>query len=68
MRVHCTPNNGYRAGLAGEGYHGLCPRDLAGAFVERYRAGRCIYDIRARYRSLKYDLEKRCPSTFQLKR
>lgn len=52
VRQYCTPQIGYQAGLAGEGYHGLCPTDLKQAFSARFWEGRRIYDIRAEYRSL----------------
>lgn len=42
---YCLPENGYRVGLAGERYYGVCDDAL---FVERYNQGKQQYDIKQR--------------------
>lgn len=42
---YCLPENGYRVGLAGESYYGVCDNNL---FVERYNQGNEQYRINKR--------------------
>ncbi|MEC5397043.1 DUF2799 domain-containing protein [Uliginosibacterium sp. H1] len=57
LQRYCTPDNGLRAGLSGQGYAGVCPADLAVAFEERYIAGREVW--RQRQRIDEIDNERR---------
>ncbi len=40
VAVYCTPENGYRLGLAGRGASRICPPETARAFELAYRDGR----------------------------
>lgn len=42
---YCLPENGYRVGLAGERYYGVCDDAL---FVERYHQGKQQYEVKQR--------------------
>ncbi|MCC7405505.1 MAG: DUF2799 domain-containing protein [Bdellovibrionales bacterium] len=41
----CTPTNGYEMGRTGQIYYYVCPADLEGEFVGRFRLGRKIYQL-----------------------
>jgi hypothetical protein len=48
LEVYCTPENGFRVGRDGQSYSHVCPASSAKAFVERYEAGRRIYEAEQR--------------------
>lgn len=48
LEVYCTPENGFRVGRAGQSYQSVCPASRATGFVERYEAGRRIYEAEQR--------------------
>jgi len=63
LDIYCQPENGYKVGLSGENYQGVCPATLAPAFTQRYNVGLKTYrintQINARYsdiRSYEYEL------------
>jgi hypothetical protein len=39
----CTPRNGYRQGVHGKGYNGVCPSHLEGPFVKAHAYGMGVY-------------------------
>jgi len=39
----CTPRNGYRVGLGGGHYNGVCPQPLDAPFMEAVSKGRAVY-------------------------
>jgi hypothetical protein len=43
LREFCRPQNGYRVGLSGMSYGGICPEDLAPAFLQAYDAGQELH-------------------------
>lgn len=49
---YCTPENALEVGRRGSGYRNACPPELEGAFLERYRAGRKVYDAQQRVERL----------------
>ncbi|MGI2853080.1 DUF2799 domain-containing protein [Shewanella algae] len=60
LQNYCQPENGYRVGLAGEGYAGVCSSN---AFIEQYNAGYHQYqlnkradEIRNRLRQIDYQI------------
>ncbi len=57
LTQYCTPHNGYRRGLTGKSYKGLCRKDLEGPFLDAYNKGRDVYyfkqDISRQERKLK---------------
>lgn len=40
----CTPENGERWGRDGRSYYNSCPPQIEAGFLDRYRAGRRVYD------------------------
>lgn len=40
LKQYCTLEGGYRAGLNGSAYLGVCPEESEGAFLKAYRSGR----------------------------
>ena len=46
--MYCTPQVGWREGLAGQGYQGVCRGRNEAAFVQAYEAGREIHRLQSR--------------------
>jgi hypothetical protein len=44
----CAPDNGFRLGARDANYHGQCPQELDYGFLDGYRLGQDIYDLRRR--------------------
>ena len=51
LQEFCKPLNGFRTGARGNGYNGVCPAELDGAFTEAYQSGRQLYVLRSRVSS-----------------
>ena len=49
----CTPRRGFLLGRKGDNYNGVCPRELETAFLDSYRAGKKLYQIRQTIRRVK---------------
>ena len=47
LREFCQPKNGFRVGLQGGGYANVCSGPTENAFVDGYRYGKQIHDVRA---------------------
>ena len=47
IKRYCQPGKGYSLGRRGRSYGGICPALLEAAFLQAYRQGREIYDLRA---------------------
>lgn len=47
-RVYCTRERGYREGVNGAAYQGICPADLAPAFTRAHKDGLELYHLRQR--------------------
>ena len=43
LTVWCAPRNGYRIGLRGGHYNGVCPQGMEQPFVEAVSRGRAVY-------------------------
>lgn len=43
LREYCQPANGYRLGVRGGSYGGICPAPLQGAFVAAFESGHQLY-------------------------
>ncbi len=43
LEVWCAPRNGYRIGLGGGRYNGVCPQAMEKPFVEAVSRGRAVY-------------------------
>lgn len=52
LRSYCRLENAVPLGLSGAAYAGVCPPEIEGLFVPRYRAGRAVYLLRGEVRSL----------------
>lgn len=48
LREFCRPANGYRLGVNGGSYGGVCPNDLEAPFVSAFNAGHELYTLQAR--------------------
>jgi len=49
VQTYCTPAVGWREGLAGRGYNGVCrPRGTEGAFLQAYQAASEIHRLQSR--------------------
>lgn len=44
--IYCSPDNAVRAGVEGWAYEGICPPEIEAGFLNRYRAGRTVYEAR----------------------
>lgn len=56
LREYCQPANGYRLGLGGGDYRGVCPVDLEGDFVGAFEGGRQLRSLEARVSSARAQL------------
>src|SRR5690606_10220392 len=45
-RQYCTSERGYREGVNGGNYRGICPADLAPEFTRAYRDGQNLYAVK----------------------
>jgi hypothetical protein len=52
VRRYCTPTNGFTTGRQSASYHGLCPADMAGAFVAGREIGSALGSAESRLSSL----------------
>lgn len=59
LREFCREGNGYRVGLAGVEYAGVCPSSLEPEFLRGYEAGRSYYVLEARVANADAALEAR---------
>lgn len=51
LKEFCRPARGYRLGVNGGSYGGVCPAPLEGKFLAAFRAGHELYVLRARVAS-----------------
>jgi hypothetical protein len=58
LREYCTPRNGYRLGIRGKRYNGVCPTDLDPAFRYAMQDGRKIYVLEKEVQQKKHELKK----------
>lgn len=49
---YCQPGNGYHQGEIGRQYTGVCPQSLETAFLQAYRDGRSLYEVKKDIRRL----------------
>lgn len=55
LKLYCAPENGYRVGLAGETYHGVCASEQ---FVKQYNLGHQTYQRNERIKKIDAELEE----------
>ncbi|MEJ2155282.1 MAG: DUF2799 domain-containing protein [Desulfobacteraceae bacterium] len=58
LKVWCTPRNGYRLGLKGKRYNGVCPELLEDAFVEALGRGRAVYGYANQVKKARQELKE----------
>lgn len=58
LREFCTPRKGYRLGIRGKGYNGVCPTDLDSAFRYAMQEGRKVYTLEREVQQQKRELKK----------
>lgn len=54
--AYCTEENGFEVGRRGERYENVCPASREGAFMSRYRAGKEMYEVEQRLKSVDSDI------------
>lgn len=57
LQEYCQPANGYRLGVGGGSYRGVCPAELEGAFVSSFETGHELYTLRARVSNAESQLD-----------
>lgn len=59
LREYCQPANGFRVGAHGGGYAGVCPAELAPAFVNAYESGRQLHTLESRLSNATHQLDSK---------
>jgi uncharacterized small protein (DUF1192 family) len=59
LEEYCHPANGYRVGVRGGSYGGVCSLELEGAFLSAFEAGRELYTLRARVSNAESQLDSK---------
>jgi hypothetical protein len=59
LAEYCQPSRGFAVGSAGGQYHGVCPGRLEPGFLDGYRAGVELYNLRANVASANNRLHAR---------
>jgi hypothetical protein len=47
LQTYCQESNGFRIGSSGGQYEGVCPTQLEGQYLQGYRPGRQLFELRA---------------------
>jgi hypothetical protein len=47
LQTYCQESNGFRIGSSGGQYQGVCPAQLEGQYLQGYRPGRQLFELRA---------------------
>jgi hypothetical protein len=58
LQAWCTPRNGYRLGLKGNRYNGVCPEDLEGPFTEAMGRGRAVHGYEKQVKKARQELKE----------
>src|SRR6478736_1824783 len=56
LALYCTSENGFEVGRKGGHYENVCPASREGSFLTSYRAGKEIYDIESKLKSVESDI------------
>lgn len=54
----CAPRNGYRIGLGGGQYNGVCPRSMEAPFIEAVSKGRAVYGYQKEVNKARNELKQ----------
>jgi uncharacterized small protein (DUF1192 family) len=57
LQEYCQPANGYRLGVRGGSYGGVCPVELEDRFLPAFEAGHQLYSLRARVSNAESQLD-----------
>jgi hypothetical protein len=58
LQTWCTPRNGYRLGLKGNRYNGVCPQSLEGPFTEAMGRGRAVHGYEKQVKKARQELKE----------
>jgi hypothetical protein len=58
LQEWCTPRNGYRLGLKGNRYNGVCPKSLEGPFTEAMGRGRAVHGYERQVKKARQELKE----------
>jgi hypothetical protein len=58
LRQYCTSRKGFEEGTANRTYHGVCPEDLEGEFLNAYDEGQELYGLRQELTEEENDLTR----------
>ncbi|WP_415904810.1 DUF2799 domain-containing protein [Neptuniibacter sp. QD48_55] len=67
LKSYCQPDNGYRLGRQGNEYAYVCPADLDGAFLVKYKQGLEFYQQEKVVKNLESDIRKNKAEQTELK-
>lgn len=56
LQLFCQPSRGFNLGANGGHYNGVCSPDLEPAFLDGYRSGSQLYNLRANVNSTNYQI------------
>ncbi len=56
LKDFCQPARGFNLGTRGGHYNGICSAELEGDFIDAYRAGYRLYELRANINSANYQI------------
>jgi hypothetical protein len=56
---YCTPDRAYDSGRTGHSYAGVCPKNLEGEFLKRFRVGSRIAEIEKKNMQIELEVERR---------
>ncbi|CAN5438186.1 hypothetical protein BH10BDE1_BH10BDE1_05770 [soil metagenome] len=56
---YCTPDRAYDAGRTGQAYSGVCPKNLEGEFLKRFRVGARIATIEKKNTQIELEVQRK---------
>lgn len=59
LRDFCKPSRGFRLGSGGGSYSGVCSAELEPAFLDAYKSGYHLYNLRAQVNSVNHQIGAR---------
>ena len=62
----CQPSNGYRAGVHGRSYNGVCPASLEPKFLVAFNSGHQLYVLQSRVTNADSQIEYKRSELYQL--
>jgi len=68
LKEFCRPQNGYRLGLRGRSYAGVCPSTLEPRFVDAYNYGKKIHGVNRRISAKERERKRQAQNLEQTKK